>query len=269
MLFYILVAVVVAIVLYFTVFRSSGGQRPTIKKDPRLTATAKPAGASSTTVTKKKVVQEVRSFCHGLEIFGARPACRVFSRESTFFFFFFSFLLTQPKKHGEWTWRNFLFFFPPSGSASFWSRADVIFLFYIQDDKVDGLRMTIFYYSQTGTAEDFARRLGDEGRNYSFHTKVVDVEEYDTVRLKWTIFFYFGIKNVSPVFSGSKKILRVFGLFQPFLTSMKTGFLPSETPVSLGAVSFPLAVAILAPRTCGHFCSVLLCALRSILIPIT
>lgn len=42
--------------------------------------------------------------------------------------------------------------------------------------------MTIFYYSQTGTAEDFARRLGDEGKNYSFHTKVADVEEYDTVR---------------------------------------------------------------------------------------
>jgi sulfite reductase alpha subunit-like flavoprotein len=43
--------------------------------------------------------------------------------------------------------------------------------------------MTLFYYSQTGTAEDFARRIADDARLYGFHSKVVDVEEYDTVRI--------------------------------------------------------------------------------------
>lgn len=40
--------------------------------------------------------------------------------------------------------------------------------------------MTVFYYSQTGTAEDFAQRMAAEGKQYGLHTKVVDVEEYDT-----------------------------------------------------------------------------------------
>lgn len=41
--------------------------------------------------------------------------------------------------------------------------------------------MTVFYYSQTGTAEDFATRLADEGKLYGIHTRVVDVENFDTV----------------------------------------------------------------------------------------
>lgn len=40
--------------------------------------------------------------------------------------------------------------------------------------------MTVLYYSQTGTAEDFAQRMAAEGKQYGLHTKVVDVEEYDT-----------------------------------------------------------------------------------------
>lgn len=40
--------------------------------------------------------------------------------------------------------------------------------------------MTVLYYSQTGTAEDFAQRMASEGKQYGLHTKVVDVEEYDT-----------------------------------------------------------------------------------------
>lgn len=43
--------------------------------------------------------------------------------------------------------------------------------------------MTVFYYSQTGTAEDFAMRLADEGKLYGLHAKAVDVESFDTVRL--------------------------------------------------------------------------------------
>lgn len=62
MLFYIIVAVAVTIVLYFGFFRpSSNTQRPTIKKDPRLTAVAKPTGTSPSTgaANKKKVSQDV------------------------------------------------------------------------------------------------------------------------------------------------------------------------------------------------------------------
>jgi NADPH-ferrihemoprotein reductase len=40
--------------------------------------------------------------------------------------------------------------------------------------------MTVLYYSQTGTAEDFAQRMAAEGKQYGLHAKVVDVEEYDT-----------------------------------------------------------------------------------------
>jgi len=50
------------------------------------------------------------------------------------------------------------------------------------DDTVTGNRMSVFFYSQTGTAEDFSRRLADDGKLYGFHTKVYDVEEFDTVR---------------------------------------------------------------------------------------
>lgn len=42
--------------------------------------------------------------------------------------------------------------------------------------------MTIIFYSQTGTAEDFAERLGEEVENYGFTPTLVDAEEYETVR---------------------------------------------------------------------------------------
>lgn len=40
--------------------------------------------------------------------------------------------------------------------------------------------MSVFYYSQTGTAEDFAQRLANDGKQYGLYTKVYDVEDYDT-----------------------------------------------------------------------------------------
>ena len=48
------------------------------------------------------------------------------------------------------------------------------------EETYDGPNMTVLYYSQTGTAEDFAQRMANEGKQYGLHTKVVDVEEYDT-----------------------------------------------------------------------------------------
>jgi len=36
--------------------------------------------------------------------------------------------------------------------------------------------MKILYYTQTGTAEDFARRLGDDCDNYGFNSEVIEVE---------------------------------------------------------------------------------------------
>jgi NADPH-ferrihemoprotein reductase len=49
-----------------------------------------------------------------------------------------------------------------------------------EEEKIDGPNMTVLYYSQTGTAEDFAQRMAAEGKQYGLHAKVVDVEEYDT-----------------------------------------------------------------------------------------
>ena len=41
----------------------------------------------------------------------------------------------------------------------------------------------IFFGSQTGTAEDFSGTLADEASSYNFFPEVVDMEEYDEVRV--------------------------------------------------------------------------------------
>lgn len=46
--------------------------------------------------------------------------------------------------------------------------------------KGDGIPMKILFYSQTGTAEDFAHRLGEDVRSYGFEPSVLDVEEYES-----------------------------------------------------------------------------------------
>lgn len=42
--------------------------------------------------------------------------------------------------------------------------------------------MRVIFYSQTGTAEDFSKRLAEEAENYGFAPEVVDAEEYDKVK---------------------------------------------------------------------------------------
>jgi sulfite reductase alpha subunit-like flavoprotein len=41
--------------------------------------------------------------------------------------------------------------------------------------------MTILWYSQTGTAEDFAHRLCDEAKQYGFISEAQDVQDYNKV----------------------------------------------------------------------------------------
>jgi sulfite reductase alpha subunit-like flavoprotein len=46
------------------------------------------------------------------------------------------------------------------------------------------IKMSIFFASQTGTAEDFARKLATEAKRYKFHAEVHDLEMYDKVSAK-------------------------------------------------------------------------------------
>src|SRR5690606_2336424 len=53
-----------------------------------------------------------------------------------------------------------------------------------KEDEVDDPSLhplKIFFASQTGTAEDFARKLAIESKRYKFKAKVVDLEDYDPV----------------------------------------------------------------------------------------
>lgn len=42
-------------------------------------------------------------------------------------------------------------------------------------------KMTILWYSQTGTAEDFAHRLCDEAKQFGFVSEAFDVQDYEKV----------------------------------------------------------------------------------------
>jgi len=52
-----------------------------------------------------------------------------------------------------------------------------------REKKKDGKPMKIIYYSQTGTAEDFSKRLGEEAETYGFSPDVIDAENFPQVRL--------------------------------------------------------------------------------------
>ena len=45
------------------------------------------------------------------------------------------------------------------------------------------LTMKVIFYSQTGTAEDFASRLSDEAKQFGFDVETVDAENYNKVKL--------------------------------------------------------------------------------------
>jgi sulfite reductase alpha subunit-like flavoprotein len=53
----------------------------------------------------------------------------------------------------------------------------------------NALSLKVIFYSQTGTAEDFANRLSDEAKQFGFEVETVDAENYKKV-------------NLSDVFSG-------------------------------------------------------------------
>jgi NADPH-ferrihemoprotein reductase len=68
--------------------------------------------------------------------------------------------------------------------------------------KASGKNIVIFFGSQTGTAEEFARRLAKNARLYGLKALVVDPEEIDTVNifksnfLKLTVNFYLKIRMI-------------------------------------------------------------------------
>jgi NADPH-ferrihemoprotein reductase len=58
--------------------------------------------------------------------------------------------------------------------------------------RTDGKPLKILFYTQTGTAEDFARRLGDDMMNYGFCPDVLEVEGFEGETLseeKMVVFF--------------------------------------------------------------------------------
>lgn len=46
-----------------------------------------------------------------------------------------------------------------------------------------GPEVVLYYGSQTGTAEGFARKMCDEFRARTFNARVVDLDEFDAVRV--------------------------------------------------------------------------------------
>ena len=57
--------------------------------------------------------------------------------------------------------------------------------------KASGKNIVIFFGSQTGTAEEFSRRLAKNARLYGLKALVIDPEEVDIVKM----FKYFKLKN--------------------------------------------------------------------------
>jgi len=58
--------------------------------------------------------------------------------------------------------------------------------------RTDGIPVKVLFYTQTGTAEDFARRLGDDLTNYGFSPDVLEVEGFEGDSLaeeKMVVFF--------------------------------------------------------------------------------
>lgn len=52
----------------------------------------------------------------------------------------------------------------------------------VQEEDASRVPLKIFFGSQTGTAEEFARKLASEGKHHGFATQVVDLEDYEPVR---------------------------------------------------------------------------------------
>ncbi|CAM9422888.1 unnamed protein product [Heterosigma akashiwo] len=48
-----------------------------------------------------------------------------------------------------------------------------------EESKYPGGKMSIYFGSQTGTAEGFAKDLAAEGKNFGFNTKVIDLEDFE------------------------------------------------------------------------------------------
>lgn len=53
----------------------------------------------------------------------------------------------------------------------------------------------VFFGSQTGTAEDFASTLVEEGNSYNFFTEIRDLEDYSTVIDRKSNLIIFNISN--------------------------------------------------------------------------
>lgn len=56
--------------------------------------------------------------------------------------------------------------------------------------KLEGQPLKILFYTQTGTAEDFARRLGDDMINYGFAPDVQEVDGFDPVCVSFFFLFF-------------------------------------------------------------------------------
>lgn len=51
------------------------------------------------------------------------------------------------------------------------------------EEELPGVKVKILYASQTGTAEEFSHKLGQESKRFGFAPKIVDIENLDRVIL--------------------------------------------------------------------------------------
>jgi len=111
-----------------------------------------------------------------------------------------------------------------------------------KEKKNTGLPMTIFYGSQSGTAEGFADEMRKEGKAYGFNATCVDLEDYDNEDLPEETFALF--------------LMATFGEGEPTDNAIPFWEYIMEDGVDVSLDDTKFAVFGLGNRQYEHFCTI-------------